>query len=164
MSIPKKITTLTLSTALAALLAAPLVAQEDRPGKGRKGPKGRPSKEAILKKFDANNDGKLSQAERDQARAAAEARRAAADADGNGEVSAAERLAAFKTRLAENEAFATRVLEKFDADESGDLSDDELAKAVEAGKRLKGARDRKGGKDGRRNRGPRRGERSKRDS
>lgn len=155
---PNKTTRYTLTaTIIATLLSLPVSAEDGRPEKGRKGPEGRAAK-AMLERFDTDGNGKLSDAEKAKARAAAEARRQTSDTNGDGKVSPEERLAAFKKHLEENEALAAKVLERFDADASGDLSDEELAKA---GQRMRKAR---GGKNKRDGRGPRRGKRGGGDS
>ncbi len=154
---------LTLALALAAmtsLLASNVMAQDGGPGrKGRKGPKGSPGK-ALMERFDANKDGKLSEEERENARSAMKAARGAADTDGDGKISESEHLAAFKKHLSENEQLAARVLARFDEDGSGDLSDAELAKAAKRSKAAReGKREGNGQKKGRRG-GQRRGKRS----
>ena len=130
-----KTNTLTLATTLTAIsivFTTSVMAQDDRPGKGRHG---RPGKE-FMEKFDANGDGKLSEPERAKARAAAKSRRDAVDTDGDGKLSTSERVSALKKRLAEDEKFAARFIERFDADDSGALEDEELAEASKAlGKR-----------------------------
>ena len=120
------ITILTLSSILTSGLMA-----EDKKRKGPKGERGKARKE-MLKQFDADSDGKLSADEKAQAQAAAKKRRAAMDEDGDGQISKKERLAAFKKRVASDEKLAKRIKARFDADENGELSDEELAKAVAA--------------------------------
>ncbi|MGY8687113.1 MAG: EF-hand domain-containing protein [Verrucomicrobiales bacterium] len=148
-----KTNTLTLAvtfTTITSLITGSLMAREDGPGKGRKGPKGRPGKE-MVEKFDADGDGTLSESEKETARTAAKARMEAADTNGDGTLSEGERVAALKKRLAANENLSARLLKRFDADESGDLSDAELAKASKTvgkrrgGKGPKGKRGPKGG-------------------
>lgn len=124
---------------LSALLVTGLAAQEDSPRKGKKGPKGKPSA-ALLERFDENQDGKLSQAERETARAAMKAKRDQADANSDGELSKEERLAAFRKHLESNPELSEKVLARFDDDSSGDLSDSELEKAASKMKRARGAR------------------------
>lgn len=129
-----KATTSTLAIiALSGVLASSLVAQEN----GRPKRHGKRPAQALIEKFDSDGDGKLSESERAAAKAAMAERRAAADADGDGTITKEERLAAFKQRLSENEELAARVLQRFDADENGELSEEELAKAAKAGKRLR---------------------------
>ena len=123
-----KHTTITLLT-ITCVISGTVLAQEE--GRVRKGA-GRPAKEEILKKFDADGDGKLSEAERTEARNQAKSLREAADTDGDGKISPAEKLAAFKKRLETDEKLAARVKEKFDTNQDGELSDEELALAAKA--------------------------------
>lgn len=120
------ITILTLSS----ILTSGLMAQDEK-RKGPKGERGNARKE-MLKKFDADGDGKLSADEKAKAQAAAKKRRAAMDTDGDGKISKKERLAAFKKRVASDEKLAKRIKARFDADENGELSDEELTKAAAA--------------------------------
>ncbi len=86
--------------------------------RGDRGRRGGPEmRERLLEQFDADEDGVLSDAERDAARAAFEARKA-------------EHIA--------------RMIEKFDADGDGALNAEELAQAEQAKQRFERAKDRKG--------------------
>lgn len=76
-----------------------------KPEKGGKKPgsgEGRPSREEVMKKFDKDGDGKLSEDERAEARKAMEARRAEMiekfDKDGDGKLNEEERKAAMASR------------------------------------------------------------------
>ena len=91
----------------------------------------------AIEKFDTDGDGQLSEAERDAARNAKQAKieehkafRASFDLDQDGELSADEEVA-FK------EARAQKVIEHFDADGDGVLNDSEKAQAEQAKRRLK---------------------------
>ncbi|MAN36419.1 MAG: hypothetical protein CMI21_02155 [Opitutae bacterium] len=91
-------------TILAAVtLACGLNAMPDREG-GKKGgpPEGRPSREEVMKKFDKDGDGKLSESERAELRKTMEARRkefmAKFDKDGDGKLNEEERKAAMAAR------------------------------------------------------------------
>ena len=113
----------------AALFSAPN-------GKGEKKRPGLPSREALIKKFDADGDGKLSDEERENARKQMPGKGRKLppevlqkfDKDGDGELNGEERAAAreqFEKRKAE-------ALEKFDADGDGKLSLTERRKAMES--------------------------------
>ena len=88
------------------MLACGLSAKPERPERegGKKGgpPEGRPSREEMIKKFDKDGDGKLSEDERAELRKAMEARRkefmAKFDKDGDGKLNEEERKAAMAAR------------------------------------------------------------------
>ncbi|MDA0768400.1 MAG: hypothetical protein O3A92_16435 [Verrucomicrobia bacterium] len=129
---------------LTGLIAAGSLSAFAEPGDGeKKGPRpggprgpGGPDREAIMKEFDADGNGKLEGDERTKARAAMEAkmaeRKAAAlkefDADNSGDLDDNEK----KTM---REAMRIR---HFDEDKDGKLNDEEQAKADEAKKRFEG--------------------------
>ncbi|MEO0462785.1 MAG: hypothetical protein AAF127_06620 [Pseudomonadota bacterium] len=110
-------------------------------------------------KMDANGDGQISREDR---KAAAEARFAEADTNGDGELTPEEMTAAREARAAERaenraERGAQRqamMFERLDADESGTLSQEEMAKAREMrgerGERRGGERGERGERMGRR--------------
>ena len=104
---------LTLMTA--GILAFGLNAKPEREG-GKKGgpPEGRPSREEVMKKFDKDGDGKLSEEERAAARAEMQKRREAGGLKGKGSEKQAE------------------MLKKFDKDGDGKLSEDERTAMREA--------------------------------
>ena len=88
------------------MLACGLSAKPERPERegGKKGgpPEGRPSREEMIKKFDKDGDGKLSDDEKAELRKAMEARRkefiARFDKDGDGKLNEEERKAAMAAR------------------------------------------------------------------
>ena len=67
------------------MLAAGLSAKPEKGGKKGGGPEGRPSREEVMKKFDKDGDGKLSEEERAAARKSMGARRGGARGAGKGE-------------------------------------------------------------------------------
>ena len=113
---------------LSSILTGGLLAEEEK-RKGPKGERGKARKE-MVKKFDADGDGKLSTKEKAVAQADAKKRREAMDTNSDGKISKEERFAAFKKRIADDEKLATRVKARFDADSNGELSDAELTKAA----------------------------------
>ncbi|MFM2196634.1 MAG: hypothetical protein RLZZ505_66 [Verrucomicrobiota bacterium] len=84
----------------------------------------------VIEKFDKDGDGKLNEAEREDARAARKEMEAARkkemlekfDKDGDGKLSDDEKKAA-------HEAMKKKMLEKFDKDGDGELSEEERAEA-----------------------------------
>ena len=73
------------------------------------------------------------------------------DTDGDGKLSEDERLVGMKERLANSEEMKKRLLERFDEDKDGELSDAELKKAMAAfGERRPGGRPGGEGKPGER--------------
>lgn len=88
----------TLTFAIAALAIPSLAFAEDGEEKGKKGKHCKEHREAILEKFDADGDGKLSEEERETAKAAMKAKRKELlekyDVDGDGKLNAEERQAA----------------------------------------------------------------------
>jgi Ca2+-binding EF-hand superfamily protein len=128
-----------------------------QPGAGGRRPLPPEARERVLEQFDADGDGQLNEAERQAARAGFEARRAEKraellerfDADGDGELNETERAAAreeigpgLKERFGgrhgrhhggrdgeRHEAFRRHMLERFDTDGDGTLSEAERAEA-----------------------------------
>jgi Ca2+-binding EF-hand superfamily protein len=100
------------------------------PGKGgsRKGPP-----PEMIKQFDKDGDGKLSEDERKEARAAMEKRREEGkakmlkrfDADGDGELSEDERKKMRETMDAKRKEVRAAVLKEFDANGNGKIDEDE---------------------------------------
>tara|TARA_B100000959_G_C14809909_1_gene553321 strand:- start:327 stop:854 length:528 start_codon:yes stop_codon:yes gene_type:complete len=150
-----------LMLSLAAALGTGFVFSDDEK-KGRKPTKersGAPNREALLKKFDKDGDGRLSEEERAEVRAEFANRRKQAgperrisqqilekfDKDGDGKLSPDERKAAGEAIRKEREKqgqgrrsgsrrgkpVPKEILEKFDADGDGKLSEIESSKARE---------------------------------
>lgn len=135
-------------SAIAALVAVQAQGAEEAagprkgPGKMRRPPMERPGMDhaAMLEKFDADGDGKLSDTEKAAAREAMQKKREAArkewmakaDTDGDGKVSPEEREAAREKMAEANPAMKERMLKRFDKDGDGKLSDDERAEARKA--------------------------------
>jgi len=142
------------------LMGSSLFAQ-DRPADGKDaGKHRRPSKEEILKKFDKDGDGELSEEEKAAMKEAMEKHRGKHgkggrpskeemlkkfDADGDGKLNKEERTAA---REAMKKRFREEALKRFDKDGDGELNEEERAAAKEAAKKRRGGRD-GAGKDGR---------------
>ena len=80
-----------IATLITLSLVSFAVAEESSGKKG--GKKGKPSKEEMLKKFDKDGDGKLSEDEKAAAQAARAKKIAQYDTDGDGKLSDAERQA-----------------------------------------------------------------------
>jgi len=105
-------------------------------GKG-KGHRGCPDKAEMMKKFDKDGDGKLSDAEKAEMKKEWESKKAAHEAemlkkfdkDGDGKLSEAEKEEMMKERKAAMEA---AMLKKFDKDGDGKLSDTEKAEMEKA--------------------------------
>ena len=126
----KYLTTLLLATLATSLTAAPPEgAKGKKPGGERRGPPA-----SIIKKFDADGDGKLNEAEHAKAREEMEKLRGERlkefDKDGDGKLTGDEQVAALKGMLAKSEGLKKKLTARFDADKSGDLSDAELAEAA----------------------------------
>ena len=113
---------------LGALIGSSLIVSAQDEAKRPQGPHGSPPPE-IVKQFDEDGDGKLSESER---KAMGEARRAKMeerrqemiakfDKDGDGKLNEDERAQAMESRKAE-------VLKRFDTDGDGTLSKEERAK------------------------------------
>jgi hypothetical protein len=130
-----------LFTTLGLLATASFVYAADEKPKGP--PEGRPNREEMLKRFDANGDGKLDDTERQTMRAEMEkehpkaAKKAQAaggemrdralarfDKDGDGMLNDAERAEADATMRAEM-AKRPRAMERIDTDKDGKISDAE---------------------------------------
>ena len=111
------------------LLTIGLVAKPEKKGKGDR--PSRPSKEEIIKKFDKDGDGKLSEEEKAEIRKSMANRKPPAhiiekfDKDGDGKLSDEERAEIRKEMMA-----------KFDKDGDGKLSPDERKAAMEARSKL----------------------------
>jgi hypothetical protein len=145
-------TTLTMiALALAGTLA--VQAQEPAPGGQRERRGGnRPLPPEVVKEFDKDGDGKLSD---EEAKAAREARQAKAeearkkmlekyDTDKDGKLSDEER----KTMQTELEAKRKALVEKYDADKDGKLSREEIKAARDAGEEIPEVRPMGGGRRG----------------
>ena len=125
-----KITQLMLTGAIATLACSMTATVYAEGGKGRGGDRLPPE---ILEKFDADDDGKLSEDERKAMRAAIEERRKAHkakilerfDADNDGKLSEDEKKAAREAAKAQREEIRAAVLKKFDANGNGKIDDDE---------------------------------------
>ena len=122
-------------------------------GKGEKKRPNFPSREEMIKKFDSDGDGKLSDEEREKARKQMPGKGRKLppevlqkfDKDGDGELNDKERAAA----RAEFEKRKAEALEKFDADGDGKLSPEERKQAMEAfRKEVQDDEEPKGGKKG----------------
>ena len=124
-----------ISTLALTLLAAPaLIAKEG--GQKDRGPKrGGDFHKEMMAKFDKDGDGKLSEDERAEAKAAHEARREEMkarheemkkkfDADGDGKLSPEERKAAFEAQLASGD-LPPHMMKRIDTDGDGTVSDAE---------------------------------------
>ena len=139
-----------LTSTIVAIITCAIATAEPPKGEGKKGARGagprpvpQPSAE-MIKKYDKDGDGKLSQEER---KAAMEGRRAEMmkkyDKDGDGKLSQEERKASMADRRAE-------MMKKFDKDGDGKLSEEERAAARKSmGARRGGARGAGKGEDGR---------------
>ena len=109
-----------------------------KPEKGKKaeGPSGdRPSREEMIKKFDTDGDGKLSDDEKAGARKTMMAKRKMPpflvkkfDKDGDGELNDEEKAEALKMMAVRKK----EALEKFDKDGDGKLNDEERKAAMAA--------------------------------
>ncbi len=148
--------------ALSVLIGSCMVVQaQDKPKReGRPGPP-----PELLKKFDKDGDGKLSEEERKAMReahqASMEERRKEMlekyDKDGDGQLSEEERKTMREARQAEMEKRRKELLEKYDKDGDGKLSPEERAAIPpEERPRLRGPRGPGGpeGRPNRRGRGP----------
>lgn len=130
-----KITWIALALAAAGTLGAQ--AQEEAPRRGG----GRQPNPEMIKEFDKDGDGKLSDEERTAMREAMQARAEEArkkelaefDKDKDGKLSEEERKAAQEAREAKHKA----LVEKYDADKNGELSREEIQTAVKAGEEMR---------------------------
>lgn len=126
--------------ALAVAISGTAVTQaQQEEGRPNRGPRQLP--EAVLKEFDKDGDGKLSDDERSAMREAMQARREEArkkeiaefDKDKDGKLNEEEQKAANEAREAKRKA----LVEKYDADKDGKLSREEIQTAVKAGEDLR---------------------------
>jgi hypothetical protein len=128
---PSKMKTKQLLTLAALLGTCGFASAQEKPKRPD-----RPQREvpaAILEKFDADKDGKLSPDERKAMMAEREAAMLAKyDADKDGKLSPEER----KTMREEMEARRKALLEKYDADKDGKLSPEEIKTARAAGEEM----------------------------
>jgi hypothetical protein len=86
----------------------------------------RPLPPEIVKKFDKDGDGKLSEEEREAAKESLKKEMLTKfDKDGDGELSDEEREAAKKERMEKHEASKKEMLKKFDTNGDGELNDQE---------------------------------------
>ena len=145
-----------LTILAAVMLACGLSAKPEREG-GKKGgpPEGRPSREEVMKKFDKDGDGKLSEDEKAELRKAIAQRGGRPggrrpppelmkkfDKDGDGKLSESERAELRKTMEERRKEF----LAKFDKDGDGKLNEEERKAAMAA--RPKPGEGKPGGKPG----------------
>lgn len=123
-----------ISTIILALsLCCGVSAEPEKKGK-KGGPDGRPSREEVLKKFDKDGDGKLSEEEKGELRKAMASRGRKLpphlmekfDKDGDGKLNEEERADARKAM----EARRKEVMEKFDKDGDGKLNPEERRAAM----------------------------------
>ena len=88
-----------LKMILILLTGSALCAMAETPdGAGR--PDGKKMRERMLKQFDKDGDGQLSESEKATAKAAMDERKAKLDTDGDGKISDAERKAAHENMIA----------------------------------------------------------------
>ena len=125
-----------ISTIILALsLCCGLSAEPEKKGK-KGGPDGRPSREQMLKKFDKDGDGKLSEDEKGELRKVMASRGRKLpphlmekfDKDGDGKLNEDERAEARKAM----EARRQEMIEKFDKDGDGKLNPEERRAAMAA--------------------------------
>lgn len=148
--------------ALATMAAATFAASAQEGERPQRGPRQMPAE--VVKEFDKDGDGKLSDEEAKAAREALQSRREEArkkmlekyDKDGDGQLNEEERAKMREDLEARHKA----LLEKYDANKNGRLDPDERKAAVDAGEELPMARP-MGGQRGPRGEGAR-GERGQR--
>jgi len=117
-------------------------------GKARPGNGKRPHKGEMLKRFDKDGDGKLSEAERQAAREGLKQHKgefrdklkAKFDKDGDGKLSEEEKMAAKEALKEHGGERREKLLERFDKDGDGKLSDEEKAAAKKAMQHHRGER------------------------
>lgn len=108
------------SMVLIALAGSVLIASaQDDTRRGRP-ERGEGMRERMLRQFDKDGDGRLSESEKTAMKAAMEERKALADTDGDGKVSDAER-----------EAVREKMMKRLDADGDGKVSEAERKAARE---------------------------------
>jgi len=109
-------------------------------GKGEKKRPNFPSREEMIKKFDSDGDGKLSDEEREKARKQMPGKGRKLppevlqkfDKDGDGKLSDEERAAFRKQMVANGRKLPPHLMQRFDTDGDGTLSDEERAGAKQA--------------------------------
>ena len=125
--------------ALAVAISGTALTHAQEEGRERRGPRQLP--EAVLKEFDKDGDGKLSDDENKAMREAMQARREEArkkeiaefDKDKDGKLNDEEQKAANEAREAKRKA----LIEKYDADKDGKLNREEVQAAAKAGEELR---------------------------
>jgi hypothetical protein len=145
--------TILLTTTVLAAFAITATANPKGPRPDRPGGPGK----AILEKFDTDGDGKISEQEREAAKAAMEEKRAAIiakyDKDGDGKLNEEERKAAREEWKAEDRPnppghpSRERIRKRFDKDGDGKLNEEELAAAKAAMKEWREKNGKGGGGD-----------------
>ena len=153
------------------MLACGLSAKPEREG-GKKGgsPEGRPSREEVMKKFDKDGDGKLSEDEKAEIRKAMASRGGPGgrrpppelmkkfDKDGDGKLSEDERAELRKAMEARKKEF----MAKFDKDGDGKLNEEERKAAMaERAKFGKGGPEKEGKPGGKKGKGKKDGGKKK---
>ncbi|RYD23304.1 MAG: hypothetical protein EOP88_04645 [Verrucomicrobiaceae bacterium] len=136
-------TTTLLTAVVLASTAAFASAQDEKP---KREPRQIPAE--VLKKYDKDGDGKLSEDERKALQSDRKAEQEKIlkkyDKDGDGKLSEEER----KALRADAEAKHKALLEKYDADKDGKLSESERKTAVDAGEEIPFFRGGRGGRGG----------------
>ena len=86
----------------------------------------------IVERFDANDDGKLDQGEREAAKAALQEKAATRSDDQQADTREAARAKIAQKKMAQNPTLAAKILERFDADDDGKLDQEEREAAMAA--------------------------------
>ena len=86
----------------------------------------------IVERFDANDDGKLDQGEREAAKATWQEKAATRSDDLKAEAREAARAKIAQKKAAQNPTMAAKILERFDADDDGKLDQEERQAAMAA--------------------------------
>ena len=152
------------------MLACGLSAKPEKGGKKGGGPEGRPSREEVMKKFDKDGDGKLSEDEKAEIRKAMASRGGPGgrrpppvlmkkfDKDGDGKLSEDERAELRKAMEARKKEF----MAKFDKDGDGKLNEEERKAAMaERAKFGKGGPEKEGKPGGKKGKGKKDGGKKK---